>query len=192
MAIDYEIFEGKSLSSLFQDIYTNTEYNRKQLDVLTKELVQYIKDGDTAVQLVPMIKEYLEINVKNDDQLVKMAGIVQRLVSAESRGASEDEFGLSEEEKNQLINNLEESILDIQSESDKIHSKIESSSKEIQMAYRKKRRVDVDSTYDTGIPTFSKIGSMIKKIIAASQYDFYESEAFEVKEVTEALSLCSP
>ena len=51
------------------------------------------------------------------------------------------------------------------------------------MAYRKKRRVDVDSTYDTGIPTFSKIGSMIKKIIAASQYDFYESEAFEVKEV---------
>ena len=131
MAIDYEVFEGKSLSSLFQDIYTNTEYNRKQLDVLTKELVQYIKDGDTAVQIVPMIKEYLEINVKNDDQLVKMAGIVQRLVSAESRGASEDEFGLSEEEKNQLINNLEESILDIQSESDKIHKKIESSSKEI-------------------------------------------------------------
>jgi len=131
MAIDYEIFDGKSLSSLFKDIYDNTEYNKKQLDILTKELVTFIKDGDTAVQLVPMIKEYLEINVKNDDQLVKMAGIVQRLVSAESRGASEDEFGLSEEEKNQLINNLEESILDIQSESDKIHSKIESSSKEI-------------------------------------------------------------
>ena len=131
MAIDYELFEGKSLSSLFKDIYNNTQHNRKQLDVLTKELVQYIKDGDTAVQIVPMIKEYLEINVKNDDQLVKMAGIVQRLVSAESRGASEDEFGLSEEEKSQLINNLEESILDIQSESDKIHNKIESSSKEI-------------------------------------------------------------
>ena len=47
MSIDYEIFEGKSLSSLFEDIYKNTEYNRKQLDILTG-LVQFIKDGDTT------------------------------------------------------------------------------------------------------------------------------------------------
>ena len=125
MAIDYEIFDGKSLSSLFKDIYDNTEYNRKQLDVLTKELVQFIKDGDTAVQIVPMIKEYLEINVKNDDQLVKMAGIVQRLISAESKGGSDDEFGLSDKEKEQLLTGLEDSIKDIQIESDKIHSKID-------------------------------------------------------------------
>ena len=126
MAIDYEIFEGKSLSSLFKDIYENTEFNRKQLDVLTKELVQFIKDGDTAVQIVPMRKEYLEINVKNDDQLVKMAGIVQRLISAESRAGSEDEFGLSDKEKEQLLTGLEDSIKDIQIESDKIHNKIDS------------------------------------------------------------------
>ena len=126
MAIDYEIFDGKSLSSLFKDIYDNTEYNKKQLDILTKELVTFIKDGDTAVQLVPMIKEYLEINVKNDDQLVKMAGIVQRLISAEQRASSEDEFGLSEEEKNQLMNNLEDAVKDIQVENDRIQSKIES------------------------------------------------------------------
>ena len=109
-------------------IYDNTEYNKKQLDILTKELVTFIKDGDTAVQLVPMIKEYLEINVKNDDQLVKMAGIVQRLISAEQRASSEDEFGLSEEEKNQLMNNLEDAVKDIQVENDRIQNKIESKS----------------------------------------------------------------
>ena len=130
MAIDYEIFDGKSLSSLFKDIYDNTEYNKKQLDILTKELVGFIKDGDTAVQLVPMIKEYLEINVKNDDQLVKMAGIVQRLISSEQKASAEDEFGLSEEEKNQLLGSLEDSISEIQIESDKIHNKIESASLE--------------------------------------------------------------
>jgi|TARA_B100000927_G_scaffold35796_1_gene25701 hypothetical protein len=130
MAIDYEIFDGKSLSSLFKDIYDNTEYNKKQLDILTKELVTFIKDGDTAVQLVPMIKEYLEINVKNDDQLVKMAGIVQRLISSEQKASAEDEFGLSEEEKNQLLGSLEDSISEIQIESDKIHNKIESASLE--------------------------------------------------------------
>ena len=129
MSIDYEIFDGKSLSSLFKDIYDNTQFNRKQLDVLTKELVQFIKDGDTAVQIVPMIKEYLEINVKNDDQLVKMAGIVQRLISAEGKVGSEDEFGLSEEEKTQLLSGIEDMVEDIQVESDKIHSKIENVTK---------------------------------------------------------------
>ena len=129
MSIDNEIFDGKSLSSLFKDIYDNTQFNRKQLDVLTKELVQFIKDGDTAVQIVPMIKEYLEINVKNDDQLVKMAGIVQRLISAEGKAGSEDEYGLSDEEKTQLLSGIETTIKDIQEESDKIHNRIESSSK---------------------------------------------------------------
>ena len=85
MANDYEIFGGKSLSDLFRDIYDNTETNRKQLTILTKELVSFIKDGDTAVQIVPMLKEYLEINVKNDDQLVKVAAIVQRIIAAETR-----------------------------------------------------------------------------------------------------------
>jgi hypothetical protein len=129
MAIDYEIFDGKSLSSLFKDIYDNTTFNRKQLEVLTRELVQFIKDGDTAVQIVPMIKEYLEINVKNDDQLVKMAGIVQRLISAEGKAGSEDEYGLSEEEKTQLLSGMEDTIKDLQQESDNIHNKIESVTK---------------------------------------------------------------
>ena len=126
MSADYEIFEGKTLSNLFQDIYKNSETNKKQLEVLIKEVVGFIKDGDTAVQLVPMIKEYLEINVKNDDQLVKMAGIVQRLISAESKAGSEDEYGLSDDEKQQLLSGIETTIKDIQIESDNIHNKIES------------------------------------------------------------------
>ena len=120
MAQDYELFEGKSLSDVFKDIYDNTEKNRQQLDVLTRELVQYIKDGDTAVQIVPMLKEYLEINVKNDDQLVKIAAIVQRLVASESKGGSEDSFGLSDSEKEQLMKAVEETADDVQKYSDNI------------------------------------------------------------------------
>ena len=54
-----------------------------------------------------------------------MAGIVQRLISTEQKAGSEDEFGLSDEEKNQLLSNIEDTVLDIQQESDKIHSKID-------------------------------------------------------------------
>tara|TARA_Y100000361_G_C10973868_1_gene245408 strand:- start:50 stop:439 length:390 start_codon:yes stop_codon:yes gene_type:complete len=120
MANDYEIFEGKSLSGLFKDIYDNTERNKKQLEVLMQEVVGFIKDGDTAVQIIPMLKEYLEINVKNDDQLVKVAAIVQRMIATESKGSSEEEFGLSDSEKEQLMAAVEDVANDVQKHSDKI------------------------------------------------------------------------
>ncbi len=124
MANEYEIFEGKTLSSLFKDIYKNSEYNRKQLDVLTKEIVGFIKDGDTAVQIVPMIKEYLEINVKNDEMLVKMAGIVQKIIASEQKIGSENEFGLSEMEKEQLLKGIDEVVVDLQKRSDEVTSEV--------------------------------------------------------------------
>ena len=124
MANEYEIFEGKTLSSLFKDIYKNSEYNRKQLDVLTKEIVGFIKDGDTAIQIVPMIKEYLEINVKNDEMLVKMAGIVQKLIASEQKIGSENEFGLSEMEKEQLLKGIDEVVVDLQKRSDEVTSEV--------------------------------------------------------------------
>ena len=124
MANDYEIFEGKSLSNLFKDICDNTQTNKTQLEVLMKEVVGFIKDGDTAVQIIPMLKEYLEINVKNDDQLVKMAAIVQRIIAVENKGGSEDEFGLSEAEKEQLMGAIEDVASDAQKHSDKINKSI--------------------------------------------------------------------
>ena len=126
MSNDYEIFKGKSLSSLFQDIYENQNYNRKQLDVLTKNITSMIKDGDTAVQIVPMIKEYLEINVRNDELLVKLAGIVQKIITAESKGESESEFGLSESEKQDIMNTiLEHDTKELEKNADKIRKDIE-------------------------------------------------------------------
>ena len=126
MANDYEIFKGKSLSSLFQDIYENQNYNRKQLDVLTRNITSMIKDGDTAVQIVPMIKEYLEINVRNDELLVKLAGIVQKIITAESKGESESEFGLSEIEKQEIMNTiLEHDTKELEKNADKIRKDIE-------------------------------------------------------------------
>ena len=126
MASDYEIFEGKSLSGLFKDIYENTKTNKTQLEVLMKEVVGFIKDGDTAVQIIPMLKEYLEINVKNDEQLVKLATVVQRIIAAEKRVSSDsgDEFGLSEQEKQQLMDAIESDVQELQIKKDEIESSI--------------------------------------------------------------------
>jgi len=121
MAKDYEIFEGKTLSDVFKDIYDNSKTNKTQLEVLMKEVVGFIKDGDTAVQIIPMLKEYLEINVKNDEQLVKLATIVQRITAAEGRVSdSGDEFGLSEAEKEQLMSVIETDVQELQTKQDEV------------------------------------------------------------------------
>ena len=125
MATDYEIFKGKTLGDVFKDIYDNSHTNKKQLEVLMKEVVGFIKDGDTAIQIIPMLKEYLEINVKNDEQLVKLATIVQRITAAEKRISSDEgEFGLSESEKEQLMNAIETDVQELQTKQDEVLSTI--------------------------------------------------------------------
>jgi len=125
MSHDYEIFEGKTLSDVFKDIYDNSKTNKKQLEVLMKEVVGFIKDGDTAVQIIPMLKEYLEINVKNDEQLVKLATVVQRIMASEKRVTdSGDEFGLTEAEKEQLMNAIESDVQELQIKKDEIENSI--------------------------------------------------------------------
>ena len=121
MSNDYEIFEGKTLSDVFKDIYDNSKTNKQQLEVLMKEVVGFIKDGDTAVQIIPMLKEYLEINVKNDEQLVKLATVVQRIMAAEKRVSdSGEEFGLSDAEKEQLMNAIESDVQELQNKQDEV------------------------------------------------------------------------
>jgi hypothetical protein len=125
MSNDYEIFEGKSLSSLFKDIYSNSKRNKTQIEILVKEVGGFIKDGDMAVQLIPMIREYLDINVKNDELLVKLASIVQRLIQAENKSTSSDDLSLSDSEKAQLLSSLDETVLELQKKSDGILDEID-------------------------------------------------------------------
>ena len=126
MSNDYEIFQGKSLSALFKDIYDNSKRNKTQIEILVKEVGGFIKDGDMAVQLIPMIREYLDINVKNDELLVKLASIVQRLIQAENKSTSSDDFSLSDSEKAQLLSSLDETVLELQKKSDDILDDIDS------------------------------------------------------------------
>ncbi|NBW29409.1 hypothetical protein EBR37_03445, partial [bacterium] len=58
------------------------------------------------------IKEYLEVGVKNDEHLVKLAAVVQRLVSTSSKVQAEtgNSWMLSDEEKKQLMGELDEIV----------------------------------------------------------------------------------
>ena len=74
-----EVFEGKTLSDLFKEIYDNSTAKKNQIKELIASLGPLIQGIGDATLLVPLIKEYLDISVKNDEQLIKLAQIVQRL-----------------------------------------------------------------------------------------------------------------
>ena len=127
MNFDYFNYKSNDKVKKGSIIFSQPLMNDKNFKRSIILICEHGRDGSFGYKLNDKVDcEYLEINVRNDDQLVKMAGIVQRLISAESKAGSEDEFGLSEEEKSQLLSNLEDSVKDIQEESDKINNKIES------------------------------------------------------------------
>ena len=99
--LDNVVFGGKKFSDILEEIYNNQKKKEKQISALISELKPLVNEIGDATLIVPLIKEYLEISVKNDEQLIKMATIIQRAIGT---GKSESEsFGLTEEEKAQLL-----------------------------------------------------------------------------------------
>ena len=100
------LFDDKSFSDLLKEIHGNQKKKAKQLASLIAELRPLVQSLGDATVIVPLIKEYMEISVKNDDQLIKMAAIVQRLSTSTS--ASGDGGLLTDEEMSQLMDVAEE------------------------------------------------------------------------------------
>lgn len=104
---DSLLFDDKSFSDLLRDVYTNTKKKETQINTLIDQLKGLIRNITDASMLVPLIKEYLEVSVKNDDNLVRLTGIVQRLLVVSEKNAKGDEMGLSEAERKQLLEEAE-------------------------------------------------------------------------------------
>ena len=100
--LDNVVFGGKKFSDILEEIYNNQKKKDKQIYALIAELKPLVKEIGDATLIVPLIKEYLEISVKNDEQLIKMATIIQRIVNNNSTNA-DGGFGISDEEKAQLL-----------------------------------------------------------------------------------------
>jgi tRNA U34 5-carboxymethylaminomethyl modifying GTPase MnmE/TrmE len=109
MSTEFELFKGTTFSDLIKDIYHNSKRKSRQIEGLIKELQPMINNVGDATVIVPMIKDYLEVSVKNDDALVKLAAVVQRLVAGNKRD-DEGSLLLSDEERDQLLKTAEEEI----------------------------------------------------------------------------------
>ena len=103
-SLDHIIFKKKKFSDILSEIYDNQKRKETQITGLISELKPLISDIGDATLIVPLIKEYMEIGVRNDEQLIKMATIVQRALNNSS---GEDSLGITEDEKQQLLEELD-------------------------------------------------------------------------------------
>ena len=119
MSKDKEIFEGKTFQDLTKDIYENSQKKKLQIDLLIQEIHGFITTIDDVVMVAPIIKEYMDVAIKNDEHLVKLAGVLQRIIS-KSQGETDESMLLTEAEKEELMGTLQDTVTDLQKESDRL------------------------------------------------------------------------
>jgi|TARA_R100001163_G_scaffold14756_1_gene13390 3-dehydroquinate dehydratase len=107
--LDSLIFGKKTFSDILEEIYQNQKKRDAQVVALISELKPLVQEIGDATLIVPLIKEYMEIGVKNDDALIKMATIVQRALQNQNDDGG---LGITDEEKEALLAEMDKLQLD--------------------------------------------------------------------------------
>lgn len=103
-----EVFEGTTLQDLLKEIHSLAEHRRTQITTVMDTLAKLITNVNDAAVIAPLVKDYMDVNVRSDEALVKIATIEQRLIAAEKlAGPGGNEF-LTDEDKENLLANLRE------------------------------------------------------------------------------------
>ena len=121
MEKDFNIFDGKNFSDLSKEIYDNSKLKKTQLDLLIQEVHGYIQGIEDIALVGPIIKELFDASIKNDDNLLKLATVIQRIMNKQV-DAVDDTSLLSEDEKEELMASLEDAAASLQGKSDEIES----------------------------------------------------------------------
>ncbi len=61
MASEFQLFDGKNLSSLFKDIYENQQNKKKNISELIESLRKLIRNVGEATVIAPIIKDLILI-----------------------------------------------------------------------------------------------------------------------------------
>lgn len=107
---DTKIFGKKKFSDILEEIYENSVKKERRIKELIGELSPLISSPEEATIVVPLIKEYLEIAVKNDEHLIKMAAIVQRAMSSKGISSESDISNLFSDEELKQLQKISEDV----------------------------------------------------------------------------------
>ncbi len=107
MDMEFEIFKGKSFKDLCKDIYANQLHRKEQLEVLINDLRKMCTKIDDAPMIIPFIKDYINAANVNDEHLIKLAQVIQKLIVADEQSkVASGGLGLSDEERRHIMAEL--------------------------------------------------------------------------------------
>jgi hypothetical protein len=104
---DEVVFGKKTFSDILKEIYERSSTKEKQINDLIVQLQDLIQNIGDATMMVPLIAKYMELNIKNDDALIKMAAIVQNAIN---RGKSTGDDSISDTEREQLLELAQQTV----------------------------------------------------------------------------------
>jgi hypothetical protein len=94
---DIKLFGETSLSDIFKQAHKRTKDTDKQINELIDALKPLASsNAGSAVMLMPTVKDLIDVNVKNNEQLIKMAGIAQRAATSNTNNNSDSFFNPDE------------------------------------------------------------------------------------------------
>lgn len=108
---DFDVYDGKTFRDLCKEVVDRSQSKKDQLDTLFSDVRGHIKNINDAQVFLPRIKELMDVGIKNDEQLIKLAAVLQRLQSAQLEASGGDSTGLTDEEKEQLIESVSKAKL---------------------------------------------------------------------------------
>ena len=117
MSTEFELFPGKSLSGLFKDIYDNQQHKKQRISELIAEMRKLVRHSQDMMAMGPIIRDLIDSSVRNDDSLIKMAAIAQRIIGNNQKSEGDSGF-LSNDEKEQLLKELDQTISEVSNEHD--------------------------------------------------------------------------
>ena len=108
MDMEFEIFKGKSFKDLCKDIYANQLHRKDQLEILIGDLRKMCTKIDDAPLIIPFIKDYINAANVNDEHLIRLAAIIQKLIVADDQSKlASGGLGLSDEERRNIMSELD-------------------------------------------------------------------------------------
>ena len=105
MDLEFELYEGKKYSDLIKDIVKNHKSKQGQIKALMEQLTEMVSEPGDAIMLVPLIKGYLDSDIKNDEALLKLAQVVQKSAAP----AAGDGSGFSDKDLEMLFSDIQKS-----------------------------------------------------------------------------------
>lgn len=141
---DFNLFQGKSFSNLLEDIYNNQVNKQKEIRKLIEDIRVMVRHPGDLEVIGPIIKDLVDTSVKNDDHLIKIAAIAQRIMATNAKlsgTVEEGNISISPEEKQALIAQRDDLLKELETEADKVEDDLEVTDDEVDKIQKKVNKV---------------------------------------------------